>query len=168
VVLSAEQRARHRSTVLTQAVARYLYKLMAYKDEYEVARLIVDEDFAAKVKGEFGESSTLAFRLHPPMLRSMGMTQKMSFGPRSLPIFRVLHAMRRVRGTAWDPFGYRAIRRLERELITEYVGAFRLVAARSDRRQSGRGHRDRRAARHGPRLRARQDRQRPALSAATG
>ncbi|MBB5165869.1 hypothetical protein HNP02_005853 [Mycobacterium sp. AZCC_0083] len=50
------------------------------------------------------------------------MTQKLSFGPRSLPTFRVLHAMRRVRGTAWDPFGYNAIRRRERELITDCVG----------------------------------------------
>lgn len=57
------------------------------------------------------------------------MKQKMSFGPRSIPIFRVLNAMRRVRGRALDPFGYTAIRRLERELITEYVGAIRQVAA---------------------------------------
>jgi indolepyruvate ferredoxin oxidoreductase len=128
-VLSAEQQAKFGSTVLTAAVARYLYKLMAYKDEYEVARLIVDEDFAAEVKEEFGANSRLAFRLHPPMLRAMGMKQKMSFGPRSIPIFRVLYAMRGVRGTALDPFGYAAIRRLERELITEYVGAIRLVAA---------------------------------------
>ncbi|MFC0112320.1 indolepyruvate ferredoxin oxidoreductase family protein [Kibdelosporangium aridum] len=100
------------TTDITEAVARNLYKLMAYKDEYEVARLALDytADSGAKV----------SYRLHPPVLRAMGMRRKITFGPWIRPGFRVLRAMRRVRGTWLDPFGYARVRKIERELVEEY------------------------------------------------
>jgi len=105
---------------LTEAVARYLYKLMAYKDEYEVARLSLDPGFDAMVKDAVGEGATISWRLHPPALRAMGLKKKLSFGTWFKPVFRVLRWARRLRGTALDPFGRDAIRKLERELIVEY------------------------------------------------
>lgn len=108
-------------TALTEAVARYLYKLMAYKDEYEVARLSLDPDQERAVRDRFGADATISYRLHPPVLRAMGMTRKIELGPWFRPVFRALVATRRLRGTRLDPFGYAALRRLERELIDEYV-----------------------------------------------
>ena len=117
---AAEDAATPGTTGLTEAVATNLYKLMAYKDEYEVARLILDETFDAKVRSEFGQDATYKVRLHPPMLRTMGLKRKIALGRRWRPVFRLLHAMRRLRGTRLDVFGYHPVRRLERQLITEY------------------------------------------------
>jgi len=108
------------SAILAEAVATYLYKLMAYKDEYEVARLAVDPEFAAGVAKEFGEGATAAVRLHPPMLRALGMRKKIALGERTRPVLSALARGKRLRGTRLDPFGYTAVRRLERELLTEY------------------------------------------------
>ncbi|MGH3380850.1 MAG: indolepyruvate ferredoxin oxidoreductase family protein [Actinoallomurus sp.] len=108
------------ATAVAEAVARHLYKLMAYKDEYEVARLSLDEALTADVQARFGAGSRLSYRLHPPVLRAFGMKRKISLGPWFRPVFRVLRAMRRVRGTRLDPFGYARIRRIERELAGEY------------------------------------------------
>ncbi|MCB8913736.1 indolepyruvate ferredoxin oxidoreductase family protein [Rhodococcus rhodochrous] len=108
------------STVLTETVAKYLYKLMAYKDEYEVARLALDPAFDAAVKETFGASATRSVRLHPPMLRAMGMKNKLSLGSWVNPGFKTLYRMRRVRGTKLDVFGYHHIRKMERALISEY------------------------------------------------
>jgi indolepyruvate ferredoxin oxidoreductase len=108
-------------TELSQAAARYLYKLTAYKDEYEVARLHLDAAFSDQLRGEF-PSAKVAFRLHPPLLRAMGLTRKLAIPSWLIkPLFRTLRASRRVRGTALDPFGYAHVRRVERRLIREYV-----------------------------------------------
>ncbi|MCX4675493.1 indolepyruvate ferredoxin oxidoreductase family protein [Streptomyces sp. NBC_01433] len=108
------------STELTEAVARHLYKLMAYKDEYEVARLSLDPDVEQDVKTRFGAGARMSYRLHPPALRALGMDRKIVLGPWFKPAFRLLAAMRHVRGTRLDPFGAASVRRTERALITEY------------------------------------------------
>jgi indolepyruvate ferredoxin oxidoreductase len=105
---------------LAAAVARNLYKLMAYKDEYEVARLSLDPRLTASITAQFGEGARYAYRLHPPVLRALGMTSKISLGPWFRPGFRLLAAGRRLRGTAFDPFGRTHVRRTERSLVGEY------------------------------------------------
>ena len=107
------------------AVARYLFKLMAYKDEYEVARLYTDGSFEKQVKSEFaGDNLRFEFHLSPPLLarrdKTTGLPRKMSFGPWLLPAFRLLSKMKFLRGTALDPFGYSVERRTERKLIEDY------------------------------------------------
>ncbi|MFF0146345.1 indolepyruvate ferredoxin oxidoreductase family protein [Amycolatopsis sulphurea] len=107
--------------VVAEAVARNLYKLMAYKDEYEVARLSLDPALIAEIEAEFGVGSTFSYQLHPPVLRALGMDRKLSLGSRSFrPVLRVLRSGRALRGTPFDLFGRAKLRRLERELIGEY------------------------------------------------
>src|SRR6202035_3825915 len=105
---------------LTRAVAENLYKLTAYKDEYEVARLSLDPALDAAVRAQFGDGARYQYRLHPPVLRALGLKHKVSLGPCFRPAFAPLVAMRRLRGTPLDPFGYTEVRRTERALITEY------------------------------------------------
>ena len=105
---------------LAEAVARQLFKLMAYKDEYEVARLHLDAVERAKLGAEFGEDARIYFMLHPPLLRALGLKRKLKLGRWFVPAFRLLYRMRRLRGTRLDPFGPAKVRRVERELITEY------------------------------------------------
>jgi len=119
---------------LAEAVARYLFKLMAYKDEYEVARLYTDGSFLKKVAGEFGgDNLRFEFHLAPPLLarrdRTTGLPRKMSFGPWLLPAFRLLAKFKFLRGTAFDPFGRSFERRTERRLIDDYVSMLELVLA---------------------------------------
>ena len=116
----AEQERTPGHGELVEAVARQLFKLMAYKDEYEVARLHLDAVEQAKLRAEFGEDVKLAFNLHPPVLRAMGLKRKLKLGGWFVPAFRSLRRMRRVRGTRLDPFGRAEVRRVERELIREY------------------------------------------------
>ncbi|GAA3529229.1 indolepyruvate ferredoxin oxidoreductase family protein [Amycolatopsis ultiminotia] len=114
-------RDRSGSDAAAEAVARNLYKLMAYKDEYEVARLSLDPRLIAEIEAEFGVGSRFSYRLHPPVLRALGMRRKISLGGRSFrPVLRVLRAARVLRGTPFDVFGPAKVRRLERELIGEY------------------------------------------------
>ena len=108
------------SEQLTLAVARNLHKLMAYKDEYEVARLAVDPAFSAQLTEEWGAGAVAKVQLHPPILRAMGMKKKISFGPRTMPAMKALARMKRLRGTRLDVFGYAGVRRVERELLVEY------------------------------------------------
>ena len=105
---------------LTRAVAEYLYKLTAYKDEYEVARLSLDPALNEAVRAQFGDGARYQYRLHPPVLRALGLKHKVSLGPWFRPAFATLVALRRLRGTPLDPFGYTEVRRAERALITEY------------------------------------------------
>ena len=109
---------------LTEAVAKYLFKLMAYKDEYEVARLYSDGSFAKQVESQFEGDFRLEFHLAPPLLAprdpETGHLRKMTFGPWMLKAFSVLAKFRFLRGTALDPFGYNAERRTERRLIADY------------------------------------------------
>ncbi|RBM11614.1 2-oxoacid ferredoxin oxidoreductase [Prauserella sp. PE36] len=128
-VREAERRVAPESRALTEAAARYLYKLMAYKDEYEVARLALDPEFRSHVKEQFGATSKTYVHLHPPMIRALGMRNKLRLGSWFTPAFRALKAMRRLRGTPFDLFGYTAVRRLERELIREYTTTLRTLTA---------------------------------------
>jgi indolepyruvate ferredoxin oxidoreductase len=109
---------------LADAVGRYLFKLMAYKDEYEVARLYTDGSFERQVRTEFDGDLRLQFHLAPPLLarrdKTTGLPRKMSFGPWVLPAFRLLAKMKVLRGSALDPFGYSLERRTERKLIDDY------------------------------------------------
>jgi indolepyruvate ferredoxin oxidoreductase len=110
---------------LAEAVARYAFKLMAYKDEYEVARLYADPSFLKQINSEVaGDNLTLKFHLAPPLLarkdKVTGLPKKMTFGPWMLPAFRVLAKFKGLRGTALDIFGYSEERRTERRLITDY------------------------------------------------
>ncbi len=93
---------------------------MAYKDEYEVARLHLDAVERAKLGAEFGEDARVYFMLHPPLLRALGLKRKLKLGRWFVPAFRLLYRMRRLRGTRLDPFGPAKVRRVERELINEY------------------------------------------------
>jgi indolepyruvate ferredoxin oxidoreductase len=112
-----------KSTRLTEAVARYLFKLMAYKDEYEVARLHADPAFHARLAAQFDGDIKLGYYLAPPLLakkNAQGELQKRPYGPWMLGAFRLLAKLKRLRGTAFDPFGHTAERREERALIAEY------------------------------------------------
>jgi len=114
------------STRLAEAVARYLFKLMAYKDEYEVARLHTDRGFHERLAAQFETGAQLHYHLAPPMLarkNERGELQKQEFGGWMLGAFRVLARLRGLRGTAFDPFGRSAERREERALIDEYRAA---------------------------------------------
>jgi indolepyruvate ferredoxin oxidoreductase len=110
---------------LAEAVARYLFKLMAYKDEYEVARLYTDGSFAKQVAAQFdGDNLRFEFHLAPPILgpkdARTGQPKKLSFGAWMMPAFRLLARLRFLRGTPLDPFGHSPERRSERALIGEY------------------------------------------------
>ncbi|MBU6438565.1 MAG: indolepyruvate ferredoxin oxidoreductase family protein, partial [Betaproteobacteria bacterium] len=111
------------STQLTEAVARYLFKLMAYKDEYEVARLHTDARFHARLADMFDGPVKLNYHLAPPLLakrNAQGELVKQKFGPWMLTAFRVLAALKGLRGTALDVFARTEERRSERALIGEY------------------------------------------------
>ena len=125
----AERAVAPDSSELTVAVARNLHKLMAYKDEYEVARLLVDEEARAEATATVDGSGRVRFQLHPPILRSLGMQRKIAFGTWTLPAFRVLARGKRLRGTSLDPFGHTKIRRAERALTREYLDALAPVLA---------------------------------------
>ncbi|MBC7992235.1 MAG: indolepyruvate ferredoxin oxidoreductase family protein, partial [Rhizobacter sp.] len=111
------------SQKLSEAVARYLFKLMAYKDEYEVARLHTDQGFLDKVAAQFEGDYKLNYHLAPPLLakkNDKGELVKQSFGPWMLGAFRVLAKLKGLRGTAFDVFGRTEERQMERALIAEY------------------------------------------------
>ena len=111
-------------TGLSATVARYAYKLMAYKDEYEVARLYCDPAFRQKLDEQFEGDYSLRFNLAPPLLarkdKVTGRPGKMEFGPWLLPLFRLLKRLRFLRGTPFDPFARTPERKMERDLISEY------------------------------------------------
>ena len=117
--VAAAERAVTTDTRFSESVARHLFKLTAYKDEYEVARLLTDQAFLASAAGEF-PGGTIAFKLHPPALRALGRKKKISFGPRSHGSLRALARMKGLRGTALDPFGRMHVRVVERTLRDHY------------------------------------------------
>ncbi|GAA1783519.1 indolepyruvate ferredoxin oxidoreductase family protein [Actinomadura chokoriensis] len=131
-VARAERAAGADGRRLAVAVARNLYKLMAYKDEYEVARLHLDPELARRVEEQFGPGSTVRYMLHPPLLRAMGLGKKVALGRTARPAFHALRAMRRLRGTPLDPFGATAQRRTERRLVTGYVAVLNELVAGLD------------------------------------
>lgn len=118
-VWSAERAVTER-TEFSAAVARGLYKLTAYKDEYEVARLLVDPSFLAQVRAQVPDGENLTYKLHPPMLRALGRKKKISLGPKSHAALRILAKGKILRGTRLDPFGYAQVRKVERELLVQY------------------------------------------------
>ena len=124
-VRAAEAEKAPGQCALAEAVARYLFKLMAYKDEYEVARLYSDTSFVERVRSSFaGDKLRFEFHLAPPLLARRdpltGEPKKMSFGPGMLKAFAVLSKFKFLRGTPLDPFGYSVERRSERQLIVDY------------------------------------------------
>jgi indolepyruvate ferredoxin oxidoreductase len=115
------------------AVARAAYKLMAYKDEYEVARLYSDGRFRALLKQEFEGVRRLRIHLAPPMLSGKGSHEgrprKMTLGPWMFPVLRVLAGLKRIRESPLDPFARTAERKLERDLRDAYLAAVRKLSA---------------------------------------
>ena len=109
---------------LPRAVAINYAKLLAYKDEYEVARLYTDGKFEKQLRDQFDGDFKISFNLAPPMLGggtdALGRPRKRAFGAWMMPVFRLLAKMRVLRGTAFDIFGHSADRKLERDLIAGY------------------------------------------------
>jgi indolepyruvate ferredoxin oxidoreductase len=109
---------------LSWAVAKNYFKLLAYKDEYEVARLYTDDAFQRQLDRTFEGGYKLEFHLAPPILSktdpATGRPRKMRFGPWMMTAFKLLAKMKGLRGTRFDIFGYSAERRLERRLIADY------------------------------------------------
>ena len=125
----AESRGARGKQGFAEAVARYAYKLMAYKDEYEVARLFSDGAFASELARHFEGDVRLEFHMAPPIFAARdpdtGLPRKQGFGPWMMRALRVLARLRGLRGTRFDPFGYREERRTERRLVEEYEGTVR-------------------------------------------
>ena len=121
-------------TDLTRAVAENLFRLMAYKDEYEVARLFTDGRFQEELDRQFEGDYQLKFHLAPPVFARKdphtGEAHKRTFGPWVFRVFKVLAKMRKVRGSWLDPFGYTHERRQERQLIEEYDQTLDELASR--------------------------------------
>ncbi len=132
-IQKAEMERTPGKTELTEAVARYFFKLMAYKDEYEVARLYTDGAFLKQLKSEFDGDVKLEFHLAPPLLGkkdAQGNPVKTTFGPWMMKAFEALVKLKRLRGTKLDIFGYSEERKMERRLIAEYEGLIDYMAAR--------------------------------------
>ena len=122
-VRNAEQ-ALNDTEQLSRAVAQAWFRLLSYKDEYEVARLHTSPTFLQSVQQDFGKGAKLRFHLAPPLLGggkdARGRPLKREFGAWILPVFRVLSRLKGLRGTPFDVFGYTAERRMERQLISEF------------------------------------------------
>ncbi len=121
---------------ILECVAHSLFKLMAYKDEYEVARLYTAPEFREKLERQFEGSYTLRFNLAPPLLsrrdKSTGHPRKIEFGAWILPLFRLLAYCRPLRGTALDVFGYTDERKMERRLIADFEAMILTMATELD------------------------------------
>jgi indolepyruvate ferredoxin oxidoreductase len=133
-VREAERNVAPESEALTEAVAKSLHRVMAYKDEYEVARLYTNGHFAKQIASTFeGENLRFEFHLAPPLMarkdKSSGRPRKMSFGPWMLKAFRMLAPLRVLRGTPLDLFGYTAERRMERQLIRDFEARLEEILA---------------------------------------
>ena len=119
-----------------EAVARYGFKLMAYKDEYEVGRLFTEGSFQAKLRETFEGDYKLHFHLAPPVVArkdlETGRLKKKEYGPWIFTAFKLLARLRGLRGTPFDVFGYSAERRMERQLIRDYTALVDEIAARLD------------------------------------
>ncbi|MFK8049474.1 MAG: indolepyruvate ferredoxin oxidoreductase family protein [Halioglobus sp.] len=135
-VITAEQNATPGRSELAAAVAKAAYKLMAYKDEYEVARLYSAPEFLQKLEDQFEGDYTLEFNLAPPIIapkdKSTGKPTKIQFGPWMLKSFGLLAKFKFLRGTKLDPFGYFAERKMERGLIEKYFETIKTLLASLD------------------------------------
>ncbi len=117
---------------LSRAAAAYAAKLMAYKDEYEVARMYAAPEYRQSVEDTFGKGAKLTFLLAPPLIskkNAKGELQKRSFGPWMMPAFRALKRFKGLRGTRFDVFGMTEERRMERRLRDEYLERLDVLAA---------------------------------------
>ena len=125
-VTRAEREKAKGMTGLTRAVATYAYKLMAYKDEYEVARLQTSPELKEKLASAFEGDYKIRYHLSPPIFAKKdpisGRPRKYEFGGWITPLFKLMAAMKGLRGTGFDIFGYTAERKMERGLITQYEG----------------------------------------------
>jgi len=119
-VADVEQQRAPGRTRIAEGVARHLYKLMAYKDEYEVARLLLRAGSDEEIRKQFPGGARVYWNLHPPLLRALGMERKVKLGSWARPALVVLRALRRLRGTPLDLFGRTEVRKVERALIAEY------------------------------------------------
>lgn len=128
-IKAAEQQLQ--STAVTEAAARYYHKLLAYKDEYEVARLFTDGHFMKELKATFQGDYKIRFNLAPPIMEeedpATGRPRKREFGAWILPAFGILAKFKFLRGTPLDIFGYHKDRRAERQLIADYEADMALV-----------------------------------------
>jgi indolepyruvate ferredoxin oxidoreductase len=133
---------RLQSTKLAEAVARYYFKLLAYKDEYEVARLHSDAAFHARIAARFEGDYRLNFHLAPPLLAKpdpvTGVPKKSSFGPWMKTAFSLLAKLKGLRGTAFDVFGRTEERRTERALVGEYEQLVDELLGKLDAQDPGR------------------------------
>jgi indolepyruvate ferredoxin oxidoreductase len=124
------------SSALTLAAARSYFKLLAYKDEYEVARLHTSGDFLPSLRRNFGTGFKLKFHFSPPLFAATdpetGRPKKYEFGGWMLPALKILARFKFLRGTLWDPFGRSAERKVERAMIAEYEALIREVLAGLD------------------------------------
>ena len=114
---------------LREVVAKYLYKLMAYKDEYEVARLLTKPAFERGVRDMWASAESISYNLHPPLLRRFGVNKKLKLGAWFRTPLLVLKQLKMLRGTPFDIFGYAAHRRMERSLIQWYRDLIEQVVA---------------------------------------
>ncbi|WP_018313069.1 indolepyruvate ferredoxin oxidoreductase family protein [Cupriavidus sp. UYPR2.512] len=142
LVRHAEQAIEPGSEALAAAVARSAYKLMAYKDEYEVARLYSTPAFRDSLAEQFSTAKKVSLWLAPPLLSKLdpktGRPKKKKFGPWIFPVMKGLSSLRGLRGTALDVFGYTAERKTERRLIAEYFHDIRVLCSRLSRENLGR------------------------------
>jgi indolepyruvate ferredoxin oxidoreductase len=122
-----EQAVRPGAWALTEAIATELYRVLAVKDEYEVSRLLLDERSLAEANAVMDGPVRVAWALHPPVLRSLGVDRKITVGTWAAPLLRVLAAAKRVRATRWDLFGRTKVRRAERAFAAEYRRALERV-----------------------------------------
>jgi indolepyruvate ferredoxin oxidoreductase len=130
-VHTAETDGAGPQTPVADQVAEAFFKLLAYKDEYEVARLHLLPEFRAALAAAVPGGERPRVLLHPPVLRAMGMRRKLALPAGvATPAFRTLRAMRRVRGTPFDPFGHTAVRRTERRLARQYEDDIRALLPR--------------------------------------
>ena len=122
------------STLLTEAVARYFFKLLAIKDEYEVARLYSDGEFYKRLAAQFEDGYSLKFHLAPPLWAKpdpvTGQVSKREYGPWMMKAFGLLARMKGLRGSALDVFGLTAERKMERQLIKDYAALVDEIVAK--------------------------------------
>ena len=132
---AAEENARGEAGRVTESAARNLFKLMAIKDEYAVARLYSDGSFAAQMAAQFESWERLEFHMAPPLLAETdedGRMKKRNFGHWMMKALPMLASLRSLRGTAFDLFGYQRDRRVGRRLLRDYESLLDIVAAKLD------------------------------------
>jgi indolepyruvate ferredoxin oxidoreductase len=123
----SQERALTDRTELSEAVTMNFFKLLAYKDEYEVARMLTDPTFVESVKTQVPGGQGLTYKLHPPILKALGRKKKIDLGPRAHFALRLLAKGKPLRGRFIDPFGHTRMRRIERQLIVHYEATVRAL-----------------------------------------